>query len=205
MTDSMSVPQRILALRSIFSSNRAYRAFEERFDGMIAMRRATVDTFVVRRFAELAAQGHGPQRHEGAVTRQMLVDRVLHGVDPMTGTRVDGVTGRLHTAVRSATKITSEADYVAAEVFIRRSPDYNHAREDAISRIGQRPTTRFEVAMPLDEVAHSVEGVSRLGSVRNPTGIRSVDFSGGRLVAVFELNPDGEPLLVTMFPMGVRQ
>ncbi|MFN0116028.1 MAG: minor capsid protein, partial [Paracoccaceae bacterium] len=66
----------------------ALRTAAARYDGMLGMRRATVVTYVSRRFADLSTQGHGPQRHEGAVTRAMLEARVLRGIDPMTGTRI---------------------------------------------------------------------------------------------------------------------
>lgn len=42
-----------------------------------------------RRLAELARQGHGPQRHEGDVTEAQLWNRAYHGLDPMTGATVD--------------------------------------------------------------------------------------------------------------------
>ena len=74
----------------------ALRAGRTRLDDMINTRRREVDALVANRFAELEAQGHGPQRHEGAVTRQMLEDRVMRGFDPMTGSRTDGVTGGTH-------------------------------------------------------------------------------------------------------------
>ncbi|MCK2167774.1 hypothetical protein [Thalassospira xiamenensis] len=38
---------------------------------------------------DLARQGHGPQRHEGDVTEEMLWNRAYHNIDPMTGTTVD--------------------------------------------------------------------------------------------------------------------
>lgn len=176
---------------------------------MIGPRRSGVDTLIASRFAELEAQGHGPQRHEGAVTRQMLEDRVLHGIDPITGTTIDGVTGGTHNAVRTATRITKEADFVAAEALIRRSPDYRAARDEAVSRIGQLPRTTFEVSLPIEDVLgpnfqDAVEGVRRLGSIRNATGIQAVDFGGGSVTAVFELLPTGEPSLITLFPTGVR-
>ncbi len=37
----------------------------------------------------LAGQGHGPQRHEGDVTDRQLLNRSLHGFDPMTNSPVD--------------------------------------------------------------------------------------------------------------------
>ena len=39
----------------------------------------------LRRVDELAAQGHGPQKHEGRVNRAQHEVRVLRGVDPETG------------------------------------------------------------------------------------------------------------------------
>lgn len=187
----------------------ALRSAALRFDGMIAMRRATADTFVARRFAELSAQGHGPQRHEGAVTRRMLVDRVLHGIDPMTGTRVDGVRGSsLHIVPRSASRVTSEADYVAAESYIRRTLEYRDARGVALS-LTDANQLRFDVILPIEDVmgpgfASSVEGVRRLGSFRNPQGTQPINFANGSVHATFELVPGGEPRLITLFPIGVN-
>lgn len=42
-----------------------------------------------QRLDDLARQGHGPQRHEAAVTDRQLLDRSLGGYDPMTGNEVD--------------------------------------------------------------------------------------------------------------------
>lgn len=42
-----------------------------------------------RRLDDLAAQGHGPHRHEGDVTDRQLLNRSLHGFDPMTNSPVD--------------------------------------------------------------------------------------------------------------------
>ncbi|MEO1564358.1 MAG: hypothetical protein AAFR98_13055, partial [Pseudomonadota bacterium] len=41
------------------------------------------------RLDDLARQGHGPQRHEGDVTDRQLLNRSLHGFDPMTNSPVD--------------------------------------------------------------------------------------------------------------------
>ena len=139
----------------------------------------------------------------------MLIDRVLLGIDPMTGTRMDGVrTGRFHIVPRTASRITSEADYVAAESYIRRTVEFRDARDFARTLVGvERP--RFEVILPIEEVmgpdfAASVEGIRRLGSVRNPQGIQPVDFANGSVHATFELVPVGGPHLVTLFPVGVN-
>lgn len=103
-----------------------------RYNGMLAMRRASVATYVSRRFADLSTQGHGPQRHEGAVTRQTLWNRVLLGIDPMTGTRIDGETGGRHKAPRAASRFTTQEAFVAAETYVRSSPGYRAAREAAL-------------------------------------------------------------------------
>ncbi|MCK8482975.1 hypothetical protein MUY21_02910 [Aliiroseovarius sp. S2029] len=173
---------------------------------MIGTRRRTVNALVASRFAELEAQGHGPHRHEGAVTRQMLEDRVLRGLNPMTGNRTDGVTGGIHPLSRRATRITSEADFVAADAFIRRSSEYRSSRDAVFSLFG-RGRPRFEVVLPIEDVlgpdyTSAVEGLKRLGSFNNPQGIVPIDFNGGQVKAVYELTPDGEPVLVTLFPIG---
>jgi SPP1 gp7 family putative phage head morphogenesis protein len=108
------------------------RTAAARYDGMIGMRRATVVSYVSRRFPDLSTQGHGPQRHEGAVTRAMLEARVLRGIDPMTGTRIDGETGRPHVAVSSASRFTTPEVFVAAESYIRRSSGYRAVRDAAL-------------------------------------------------------------------------
>lgn len=97
----------------------ALRTAAARCDRMLGMRRATVVSYVSRRFADLSTQGHGPQRHEGAVTRAMLEARVLRRIDPMTGTRIDGVKGGRHRAPRAASRFTTPEAFVAAETYVR--------------------------------------------------------------------------------------
>lgn len=190
---------------------RAIRERRLRLERETAARDAEQARIVSDRFNELARQGHGPQRHEGFVTRQMLEDRVLHGIDPMTGTRVDGSNGRPHIQPRTATRIKSQADIVAAEARIRRSPEYRNARDLALQQsdlgIGRR---EFEVSFPIEDVLSpefrlKVEGVKRIGSQKNPMGTVPVDFTGGTIVARFELNADGEPSLITMFPKDAKK
>ena len=133
----------------------ALRSATARLDEMVTMRRATVSTLVARRFAEVSAQGHGPQRHEGSVTRQMLIDRVLRGIDPMTGTRVDGVTGGQHRPVRTASRVTSEAEYVAAEPFIHRSSEYRRQWQVALDLAKNGDDPVFAVSLPIEDVLGS--------------------------------------------------
>lgn len=184
----------------------ALRSARTRLDDLIAARRLEVGRFVDQRFAELSAQGHGPARHEGAVTTQMLEDRVLRGFDPMTGTTTDALSGGRHGQVRVATRITSEADFVGAEAVMRRSPEYRAAREAALLDPRYRDGF-FSVVLPIEDVLGSsyvqkVEGLRRLGSARNPIGVENVNFEGGSVRATFELSIDGEPKLITLFPEG---
>ena len=130
----------------------------------------------------------------------------MRGFDPMTGSRADGVTGGIHPLSRRATRITSEADFVAAEAFIRRSSEYRFSRDAAFSLV-RRSRPRFEVVLPIEDVlglgyASAVEGVRRLGSFNNPQGVVPIDCNGGQVKAVHELTPNGEPVLVTLFPIG---
>ena len=184
----------------------ALRAGRARLDNMINSRRREVDAFVANRFAELEAQGHGPQRHEGAVTRQMLEDRVMLGHDPMTRDRTDGVhTGRDHRVPEIASRIASEADYVAADAIIRRNPNFASELNLAASR-PVKPVRRFRVEVPIEDAlgpdfARRVEGVERDGDFGASNAYPvEVDFQGGTVIAVYTLRPDGSVDLYTMYP-----
>ena len=187
----------------------AVRTAAARYDGMLSMRRASVATYVSRRFADLSTQGHGPQRHEGAVTRAMLEARVLRGIDPMTGTRIDGETGRPHFAVSSASRFTTPEAFVAAESYVRRTSDYRSSRDATLFDTDYRDGY-FEVALPIEDVLGrdllaAVEGVVRIGPRGNPQGVAEMNFDGGLVIARFRIAADGEPRLITMFPVGRRQ
>ena len=184
----------------------ALRAGRTRLDNMINTRSREVDALVASRFVELEAQGHGPQRHEGAVTRQMLEDRVMRGFDPMTGSRSDGVhVGRDHRPPEVASRIVSEADYVAADAIIQRSADFTDALNAASARPA-KPVRRFRVEVPIEDTlgpdfARRVEGVERIGDFGD-SGARPVDvnFEGGTVIAVYTLRPDGSVDLYTLYP-----
>jgi hypothetical protein len=184
----------------------ALRSATARMETLLAIRRSNVSAFVARRFAELEAQGHGPQRHEGAVTRQMLIDRVLDGKDQMTGTSQDGVRiGKVHGAPAVASRITSETSYVAADSYLRRSSAFSDAYARVLARISTAPQ-RFRLAVPIEGVfgpdfARSVEGVRRVGDFGSRQWA-NVDFSNGEVVAVYELSLDGQVRLITLYPEG---
>ncbi len=187
----------------------ALRTAAARYDGMLGMRRATVVTYVSRRFADLSTQGHGPQRHEGAVTRAMLEARVLRGIDPMTGTRVDGDTGGRHRAPRAASRFTTPEAFVAAETYVRSTPEYRAARHAALFDPAYQRGS-FEVAVRIEDalgrnLLASVEGVIRIGHRGGPEPLAAMDFDGGLVIARFRIAADGEPQLVTMLPVGRRE
>jgi SPP1 gp7 family putative phage head morphogenesis protein len=187
----------------------ALRTAAARYDGMLSMRRASVATYVSRRVADLSTQGHGPQRHEGAVTRAMLEARVLRGIDPITGTRVDGETGGRHRAPRAASRFTSPEAFVAAENYVRSTPEYRAARDAALfdpayQRGAFEVVVRIEDALGLN-LLRSVEGVIRIGHRGGPEPLAAMDFDGGLVIARFRIAADGEPQLVTMLPVGRRE
>lgn len=187
----------------------ALRTAAARYDGMLGMRRATVVSYVSRRFADLSSQGHGPQRHEGAVTRAMLEARVLRGIDPMTGTRIDGETGGRHRAPRAASRFTAPEAFVAAETYVRSTPVYRAARDAALFDPAYQRGS-FEVAVRIEDalgrnLLASVEGVIRVGPRSGPEPLAAMDFDGGLVIARFRLAADGEPHLVTMLPVGRRE
>lgn len=156
------------------------------------------------RMEELRSQGHGPQRHEGQVTRQQLEDRVLRGTDPMTGSHINPDTGQPYDPPRRATRIKDEETYVEAEAQMRNSQEFSTAPVEETAS-GAR---RKEVTVPLERAIGSdyqdhVEGVTRIGSVKNPTGTRATDFNDGNMVAVYEENAHGGWDLLTMYPSPV--
>jgi len=161
----------------------------------------------VSRYNDLDAQGHAVSRHGAHVTDQMLEDRTVRGVDPITGTEFDGLKstpGNLvtHNAPRNATSFNSVDGLVDAEQQIRGSEQYRDLRDAALAS----DRTSFRVEVPIDEAlgpnyADRVSGQTRVGSVNNPRGAVPTDLTDGRVRAVFEFNSGSEPNLVTMHPV----
>ena len=184
----------------------ALRTSAARCDGM---RRATVVTHVSRRFADLSTQGHGPQRHEGAVTRAMMEAHIPRGLDPMTGTRIAGETGGRHRAPRAASRFTTPEAFVAADTYTRSSPEYRAVREAVLfDPVYQR---RFvEVAIPIEDglgrdMMTSVKGVVCVGPRDGPNPLAAMNFDDGLVIARFRIAADGKARRITMFPVGRRQ
>lgn len=194
-------------------------------------RQTEPNRIVNARYAELERQGHGPQRHDGDVTRQMLEDRVLKGIDPMVHTDPIKAAQVRSKPTRYASRIISRHDYVTAERTVRRSSEYAQARDLALEWLTEptRDSTRhsvgkwqvdgtgeFSVRLPITDVlgpdsTTRIEGLARIGSAKNPKGVRVIDFSEGEIVAIYRFPRDqtnnitsGEPILVTLFPKGIR-
>lgn len=152
--------------------------------------------------ADLKSEGHGPQRHEGDVTKAQLADRAMYKKDPMTGTTSDGAhPGKTHKCGKVATRITDPGVYVDADETIRALPGFKTLKDDPVTV----SEGRFEIEIPIEDAlggkfASHVEGVRVLGSNKHPTGTEDVDFTGGTVIAVYDRAPDGTVTLLTLYP-----
>ncbi|GLY27838.1 hypothetical protein [Kineosporia sp. NBRC 101731] len=169
---------------------------------------SSTDTGTPPRIEELRRQGHGPQRHGPQVTDQQLTDRVLWWIDPMTGTTVDGDTGRSHRCGRHATRITSPEAFLKAASFLRAGRAFaGQQQENTLSGIEY-----IRVEAPLSEIfgpeyRRYVKGIRMNGTRARPTGDppgsrppTPTDFTDGVMFAYFRRGPGGEYRLKTMYP-----
>ncbi|KQV89386.1 DUF6531 domain-containing protein [Pelomonas sp. Root1237] len=158
----------------------------------------TVDP-VQARIGELLLEGHGVQRHGAQVTRMQLEGRVVEGLDPMTGTPIDGVHGGDHGYAKHATKIVSDEAYVFSERYARNSQKFLDATSGSIDG-------RAEIKIPLKEIYGAdfrdfVFGVSRYGSKNNPLGSGATVFlDNSYMVIRYKQNSTGVWRFNTMFP-----
>ncbi|QDC10925.1 GDP-mannose 4,6-dehydratase [Oceanicola sp. D3] len=136
-----------------------------------------------KRLDELAQDvpgAHGPQRHEGDVTDQALLDRILHGIDPMSGTRIDAVTGKKHTQVRTATKFNAAADFVRAYDHIVTKLSTKLHDNAAIARY--EGLDGFPVEFPISDLFRTgvntrFKGYERIGPKFSSVS-KAIDFEG---------------------------
>ncbi|RNF36078.1 AAA family ATPase [Paracoccus methylarcula] len=87
MTDQLptNIPRRILALRAIFSTNRAYRQFEERFRYLLERRRAEIAAGVIAEARCVALIGASGSGKTTAVRHLITTQTDLISNDPETG------------------------------------------------------------------------------------------------------------------------
>ncbi len=170
----------------------------EELKALQEMKKKLDDTFL----AYLKKEGHGPQRHEGGVTKAQLSDRVMKKFDPMTGSTQDGVhSGGTHKCGKDATRITDPGVYVDADDHIRGTGAFKTNKDDAV----KKGEGRFEVELPLATVLGSdykkfVEGQRNTGTNKYPAGPGDIDFTDGTVTAVYDIGNDGTMTLLTMYP-----
>ncbi|MGW3582321.1 hypothetical protein ACWDM8_13435 [Streptomyces rubiginosohelvolus] len=157
-------------------------------------------------------QGHAPGRHLHP-DDQALTDRLgtvlrdsngapkLYGpnsnypglvksennIDPLTGTAVDGVTGRAHRVGAFATRFDNAEDMARADAYFR--AEMARTGEEAIE------TSIEDVLGPGAEERFT-------GYYRDPASLdefKPVNFEGGTIMPLYRQNPDGTYRLHTMF------
>ncbi|HYF37601.1 MAG TPA: hypothetical protein VD994_20030 [Prosthecobacter sp.] len=144
-------------------------------------------------------EGHADDRHGSQVTEGQLDLRATHGIDPMTQTKQDGVTGNDHRASKHATQFTSDRALVQARRAVEDSVDF----KSQIAMGGDKiviESVSLESALGLYYLDH-VRGKSRVGTSSNPTGTVATDLTGGYLKAVYKKIKDTNQYeLVTLYP-----
>ncbi|MEV4878899.1 hypothetical protein [Streptomyces cyaneofuscatus] len=157
-------------------------------------------------------QGHAPGRHLHP-DDQALTDRLgtvlrdsngapkLYGpnsnypglvksennIDPLTGTAVDGVTGRAHRVGAFATRFDNAEDMARADAYFR----------EEIARTG----SEAQETSIKDVLGPGAEG-RFTGYYRDPANLnefKQVDFEGGTILPIYRQLPDGTYRLHTMF------
>jgi hypothetical protein len=121
------------------------------------------------RYLELIEEGH-IRRHTPLVTMEQLEARVRRGIDPLTGTRRDGVSGRRHRKPGKASQFNSPAAMVRADNWLRGSRDFARAARaelDLATKSNRQPE-HINVVASLREAlgpgyADMVRGVGKKG------------------------------------------
>ncbi|MGW5926322.1 hypothetical protein ACWF2L_08740 [Streptomyces anulatus] len=157
-------------------------------------------------------QGHAPGRHLhpddqaltdrlGSVLRDSNGAPKLYGpnsnypglvksennIDPLTGTAVDGVTGRAHRVGAFATRFDNAEDMVRADTYFRAE----------MARTGEEA-----VETSIDDVLGPGAEGRFTGYYRDPANLnefKPVNFEGGTIMPLYRQLPDGTYRLHTMF------
>jgi len=147
--------------------------------------------------ADLAKQGHGPQRHEGMVTPEQLDARLLEGKNPQTGTIWEDATRkRRHRCGNHATKFLAPGDYVDADETVRSSAAF----ETQMKKSKRQRLKTLVISPDLENVLGSDYATKLVGSSRDGSTVKETDFTGGKLKAIYKLQPNGSYALLTMYP-----
>jgi hypothetical protein len=159
----------------------------------------TPESRVAAHITQLEREGHGIQRHGPKVSEQQLIERVIEGKDPMTGTTTDGGHGGTHQYAQHATKVKTDAAYSYAEKYIRNSQEFS-------IETSASPNGRAQVQIPLKDIFGAdfrdyVTGISRYGPKNSPAGHGYTSFSDqATMVGRYRQNSSGTWEFVTMFP-----
>jgi hypothetical protein len=169
-----------------------------------------------KRIDELKSEGHGPQRHL-EVTERNLQDRLgsvsrdANGavvvnprngelrkqpgtqIDPETGTAADAVTGRQHFCGPYATRFDEATDYARADEVLRERAVRTGklVQREAIAVVFPGGEDRFTGFYQDRVMPENADGSPRFNDI---------DFTGGKIVALYEERDDGTLCLKTMYP-----
>ncbi|WP_254605713.1 hypothetical protein [Pseudoalteromonas sp. JC28] len=164
---------------------------------------------VSEQIKRLDMEGHAPARHGGPnrVTKKQLVDRALRGKDPASGTIYDAYrknpdgSPALHRVGKNASAFSSDEALVRADSFVRNSEAFKHTLAIAQAK-NKRIMSAVEVSLEDvfgENYRDFVRGVSRLGSKKNPIGYELIDFSQGKVKAIY-LRNGNNVTLHTLYP-----
>ncbi|WP_395746550.1 hypothetical protein [Prosthecobacter sp.] len=159
----------------------------------------------------LKEEGHAHDRHGPEVTDGQLADRSMHGIDPITQTREDGIkSGQDHSYSGNATQFTSDRAMVQSLKAVEGSHEFHLKLQLAEAHNASHPGkprpqivikgVSLEKALGPQYHEH-VRGVSRKGTAAAPTGTEPIDFTNGKVMAVYRYNRStGKYQLYTMYP-----
>lgn len=100
---------------------------------------------------------------------------------------------------RNSTKFKTPADYVRADEFMQDTQKFKSAAKNGDPTITIiEPISNPKLFGP--NAQSRFMGKQRVGSVKNPTGMRDLDFRNGTIKAVYKKKQDGSYGLYTMFP-----
>ncbi|MDP9933646.1 hypothetical protein J2X92_005911 [Variovorax paradoxus] len=154
-----------------------------------------------REVDRLVAEGHAVGRHGERVTETAIDNRALRKFDPITGARVDYVTGGNHNVGPIASKFTTNRALLQAEAYVRGSPEYASAQANAVRNLDDQFAVkglRLEDALGPNYLSQ-VFGKTRTGPVNTGT-LAPTDFTDGTLTSVFRRSPAGNWNLHTLYP-----
>lgn len=171
---------------------------------------ALPDNEITTTTERLKAEGHAHDRHGPEVAEGQLADRSMHGIDPISQTREDGVKrGQDHSYSGNATQFTSDRAMVQSLKAVEGSHEFllklQAAKAYNSTHASPKPQIKVLGVSLRDALGPNykehVRGSTREGSANAPTGNHPTDLTDGSIVAIYRYNPaTGEYQLHTMYP-----